>query len=93
MGFAIEPTFQNAGGRGRRTIGTKPTLVVAILGLPVSARADPAKPYDVMAGRELLRVGLDGLPRVEQRRWNACPVSAPCPRAFSPSCSVPPCGC
>ena len=45
MGFAIEPTFQNAGGRGRRTIGTKPTLLVAILGLPVSARADPAKPY------------------------------------------------
>ncbi|MGH2381652.1 MAG: IS5/IS1182 family transposase, partial [Candidatus Limnocylindria bacterium] len=34
------------------------------LGLPVSARADPARPHDVRVGRELLRDGLDGLPRI-----------------------------
>lgn len=58
------PTFHNAGGRGGRTIGTKRTILVEILGLPVCARADPAKPHDVRAGRELLRDSLDGLPRV-----------------------------
>src|SRR6266581_3992219 len=58
------PTFHNAGGRGGRTIGTKRTILVEILGLPVSARADPAKPHDVRAGRELLRDSLAGLPRV-----------------------------
>ena len=58
------PTFHNAGGRGGRTIGTKRTLLVEILGLPVFARADPAKPHDVGTGRDLLRDSLDGLPRV-----------------------------
>ena len=58
------PTFHDAGGRGGRTIGTKRTILVEILGLPLSARADPAKPHDVRAGRDLLRDGLTGLPRV-----------------------------
>jgi len=58
------PTFHNAGGRGGRTIGTKRTILVEILGLPLSARADPARPHDVRAGRDLLRDSLAGLPRV-----------------------------
>jgi putative transposase len=58
------PTFHNAGGRGGRTIGTKRTLLVEILGLPVSARADPARPHDVRVGRELLRERLAELPRL-----------------------------
>jgi hypothetical protein len=58
------PTFHNAGGRGGRTIGTKRTILVEILGLPVSARADPARPHDVRVGRDLLRDSLAGLPRV-----------------------------
>ena len=58
------PTFHNAGGRGGRTIGTKRTILVEIPGLPLSARADPAKPHDVRAGRDLLRDSLAGLPRV-----------------------------
>ena len=58
------PTFHKAGGRGGRTIGTKRTILVEILGLPMSARADPARPHDVRAGRDLLRDRLDGLPRV-----------------------------
>lgn len=58
------PTFHNAGGRGGRTIGTKRTILVEILGLPLSARADPAKPHDVRVGRELLRERLAGLPRL-----------------------------
>ena len=33
------PTFHQAGGRGGRTIGTKRTLLVEILGLPVAAGA------------------------------------------------------
>lgn len=58
------PTFHNAGGRGGRTIGTKRTILVEILGLPLSARADPARPHDVRAGRDLLCDRLAGLPRV-----------------------------
>lgn len=58
------PTFHNAGGRGGRTIGTKRTILVEILGLPLSARADPARPHDVRAGRDLLHDSLAGLPRV-----------------------------
>ncbi len=58
------PTFNNAGGRGGRTIGTKRTILVEILGLPLSARADPARPHDVGAGRDLLHDSLAGLPRV-----------------------------
>ena len=33
------PTFHEAGGRGGRTIGTKRTILVEILGLPVAAHA------------------------------------------------------
>jgi len=58
------PTFHEAGGRGGRTIGTKRTLLVEILGLPVAARADSARPHDVVAARELLRDRLDDLPRL-----------------------------
>jgi hypothetical protein len=49
------PTFHEAGGRGGRTIGTKRTILVEILGLPVAVRAESAKPHDVRAGRLLLR--------------------------------------
>ncbi len=58
------PTFHEAGGRGGRTIGTKRTLLVEILGLPLAARADSARPHDVVAARELLRDRLDELPRL-----------------------------
>ena len=52
------PTFHRAGGRGGRTIGTKRTLLVEILGLPVAAAACSARPHDVVAGRERI----DALP-------------------------------
>ena len=58
------PTFHEAGGRGGRTIGTKRTLLVEILGLPLAARADSARPHDVVAARELLRDCLSDLPSV-----------------------------
>jgi len=58
------PTFHEAGGRGGRTIGTKRTLLVEILGLPLAARADSARPHDVSAARELLHDRLADLPRV-----------------------------
>ena len=58
------PTFHQAGGRGGRTIGTKRTVLVEILGLPVAAGACSARPHDVVAGRELLRERIDGLPRL-----------------------------
>jgi len=58
------PTFHEAGGPGGRTIGTKRTLLVEILGLPIAARADSARPHDVIAARELLRDRLSDLPRV-----------------------------
>jgi putative transposase len=58
------PTFHEAGGRGGRTIGTKRTLLVEILGLPLAAAACSARPHDVVAGRELLRERIDGLPRL-----------------------------
>jgi transposase len=53
------PTFHAAGGRGGRTIGTKRTLLVEILGLPVAAAACSARPHDVVAGRDLLRDRID----------------------------------
>src|ERR1019366_10342493 len=53
-----------AGGRGGRTLGTKRTLLVEILGLPVAARVDSARPHDVVAARELLRDRLPDLPSV-----------------------------
>ena len=63
-GARYGPTFHEAGGRGGRTIGTKRTLLVEILGLPVAARVDSARPHDVTAARELLRDRLPDLPRV-----------------------------
>ncbi len=58
------PTFHQAGGRGGRTIGTKRSILVEILGLPVAAHVDSARPHDVRAGRELLHQALPHLPRV-----------------------------
>jgi len=58
------PTFHTSGGRGGRTIGTKRTLLVEILGLPVAAHAGSARPHDVVAGRELLRDRLPDLTRL-----------------------------
>jgi hypothetical protein len=45
-------------------MGTKRTLLVAILGLPVAAAACSARPHDVTAARALLRDRIDGLPRL-----------------------------
>jgi putative transposase len=56
------PMFHEAGGRGGRTIGTKRTLLVEILGLPLAARTDSAGPHHVVAARELLRDRLADLP-------------------------------
>jgi len=56
------PTHPNR--RCGRTIGTKRTLLVEILGLPVAADACSARPHDVVAARELLRERIDGLPRL-----------------------------
>jgi hypothetical protein len=58
------PTFHQAGGRGGRTIGTKRTLLVEILGLPVGVGACSARPHDVVAARELLRDRLPDLARL-----------------------------
>ena len=63
-GARYGPTFHQAGGRSGRTIGTKRTLLVEILGLPVTAAARSARPNDVVAGRELLRERIDRLPRL-----------------------------
>src|SRR3990170_1571739 len=60
-GARYGPTFHAPGGRGGRTIGTKRTLLVEILGLPVAAEAGSARPHDVTAARELLRHDLPGL--------------------------------
>jgi putative transposase len=57
-------TFHQAGGRGGRTIGTKRTLLVEILGLPVAAAACSARPHDVVAARELLAARIPDLPRL-----------------------------
>ena len=38
-------------GRGGRTVGTKRTLLVEILGLPVAASAYSARPRDVVVAR------------------------------------------
>jgi transposase len=59
------PTFHNAGGRGGHTIGTKRSILIEILGLPLAVRVDPAKPHDVRSGRELLDERLDELPNVQ----------------------------
>jgi len=48
------PTFHEAGGRGGRTNGTKRSIVIEILGLPLAVQVGSAKPHDVRSGRELL---------------------------------------
>lgn len=58
------PTFHEAGGRGGHTIGAKRSILVEILGLPIAARVDPARPHDVMVGRALLAERLPALPGV-----------------------------
>jgi len=58
------PTFHAAGGRGGRTIGTKRSILIEILGLPLAVRVDPATPHDVRVGRELIADHLDKLPNV-----------------------------
>lgn len=63
-GARYGPTFHDAGGPGGRTIGTKRTLLVEILGLPVAASACSARPHDVVAARALLRERVEGLPRL-----------------------------
>lgn len=63
-GARYGPTFHQAGGRGGRTIGTKRSLLVEILGLPLAAHAGSARPHDVTAARELLGERLPHLPRL-----------------------------
>lgn len=58
------PTYHEAGGRGGRTIGAKRTVLVEILGLPVAAHVESARPHDVQAGRALMHDVLPTLPRV-----------------------------
>ena len=58
------PGFHESGGRGGRARGTKRTLVVDYLGLPVAAVATSARPHDARVGRELLERVLPGQPRV-----------------------------
>lgn len=58
------PTFHEAGGRGGRTNGSKRTILVERLGLPIAARVDSARPADITAGRTLLRQNLPGMSRV-----------------------------
>jgi putative transposase len=58
------PTYHQAGGRGGRTIGAKRTVLVEILGLPVAAHVESARPHDVPAGRELIHEALPRQPRV-----------------------------
>jgi len=58
------PTFHARGGRGGRVIGSKRTIMIDILGLPVACRVDSAQPHDVIAGRALLREQWSSLPRV-----------------------------
>ena len=45
------PTFHEAGGRGGRTIGTKRTLLVEILGLPLASSCATAWPTSRACGR------------------------------------------
>jgi hypothetical protein len=77
------PTFHQAGGPGGRTIGTKRTILVEILGLPIAARAGSARPHDVTAACELLGDRLADLPRVHAivgdrayRGWSSSPSAS-----------------
>jgi putative transposase len=55
------PTFHEAGGRGGRTVGAKRTVLIEIMGLPVAAEVESARPHDVSAGRRVLREALPAL--------------------------------
>ena len=57
-------TFHEQGGKGGNTRGTKRSILIEILGLPLAVRVDSAKPHDVSAGRRLLDDHLADLPRV-----------------------------
>ena len=50
--------------RGGRTIGTKRSILIDILGLPLAVRVVPAKPHDVKVGRDLISDNLAELPNV-----------------------------
>lgn len=58
------PTFHKAGGRGGHTFGAKRTVLVEILGLPIAARVESARPHDVSEGRKLIHEVLPTLPSV-----------------------------
>jgi hypothetical protein len=58
------PTFHEAGGRGGRTIGAKRTVLIEIMGLPVGAHVESAKPHDVSAGGRLIHSALPALATV-----------------------------
>lgn len=58
------PGFHEKGGAGGRTRGTKRSIVVDTLGLPVAARAGSARPHDSKVGTLLLDDALPHLPRV-----------------------------
>ena len=58
------PGFHEKGGAGGRTRGTKRSIVVDTLGLPIVARADSARPHDSKVGKRLLDDVLPLLPRV-----------------------------
>ena len=58
------PTFHDAGGRGGRTVGSKRTILVDILGLPFACRVDPARHHDVTSARLLLADELPAFPRL-----------------------------
>jgi transposase len=59
------PTFHEAGGKGGHTRGTKRSILIEILGLPLAVRVDSAKPHDVRSGRLLLNDHLGELQRVQ----------------------------
>jgi len=58
------PTFHDTGGPGGRVFGTKRTVLIEILGLPIAAHAASARPHDVTAARELLGEQIPSLPRL-----------------------------
>ncbi len=58
------PGFHEAGGRGGRTRGTKRTVLVDYLGLPLAATATSARPHDSVVGWHLLDEVLPARPRV-----------------------------
>lgn len=63
-GGRAAPTFHEAGGRGGRTVGAKRTVLVEILGLPIAAYVESAKPHDVSVGRRFVHEALPALSTV-----------------------------